>query len=773
MTSSLSLRVILCLSLGLELRALNSSNTSSPTAGPSPTASPTATGVYRCDNVDGNGARFSSDNCPAIGWELKPDLTTAPCAGACRHHECCDATPVLLVVELRDLATVYGVPFDADFRAQFTSDFATELRALFVTDGVEDAQVHAMDVKLTNITVVLNPRPKSLDPTPIFLYDRLVALLPAPPWLPNSTLGRSVVSLTSAKSVRVCWNGDIVDLGGGGGVSIGGACPVVQTIRTEDQWEPYQKPGFWTQQSYIPAISGGFCALVCLVVIYMWCVRKSRRQYSEDVEMSYFGDWTDYRPADTYALASRLSCCGKCRICIGVIWSLASIVLAVLAYQKWNNATSQFDGVLNNWASAPIVDVHLTDASTCNLGAGWEMAPYSARAAWELAQDACFSVDDGQLCRKKGEEVHHLLTRWRGGKLCVKRLPAQFNIYGRPQQSGTPLACPATLRSCGEGLDCYPAFEPCPITSLLVTVPGPVAPDTEQRSMGGGAVLEVRRDTLSEVNRPLVDLRISRAGLPCIKSSSGSPVNLRPPTGGPCGSSLDHRFVLVDKYNEPDLLEDNGAPMWLRDIGRVTLDACRGIVCGAGQTCEHGVCVDESPVPRSDGTRTWDLAARPQILWAQVCQDTRDESLDVSTSAVASVSTIVKRILTMQMMVLVISCVMGVFNLYASHKIWRELTDNDDANDEKTSKRKVYCNILGQALVMMPTALAILMVYNSNDFFLFIVEKKCSDDITNRPFTFLADNAGRVLTINICKVAGGFLYLVYRFARLVFQGGAT
>lgn len=103
---------------------------------------------------------------------------------------------------------------------------------------------------------------------------------------------------------------------------------------------------------------------------------------------------------------------------------------------------------------------------------------------------------------------------------------------------------------------------------------------------------------------------------------------------------------------------------------------------------------------------------------------------------------------------------------YASWRIYRELTDDDPDNDTTHSKRKTYCNVLGSALQLLPTLLAILLVYDSRDFFNAIVDKACTDEQTLEPFEFLADNASTVLYINIAKIVFGFLYLLYRFLRL-------
>lgn len=103
---------------------------------------------------------------------------------------------------------------------------------------------------------------------------------------------------------------------------------------------------------------------------------------------------------------------------------------------------------------------------------------------------------------------------------------------------------------------------------------------------------------------------------------------------------------------------------------------------------------------------------------------------------------------------------------YATWRIWKELTDDDPDNDTTHSKRKTYCNVLGSALQLLPTMLAILLVYDSRDFFQSIVEYECTDEQSIEPFEFLADNASTVLYINIAKIAFGFLYLLYRFLRL-------
>lgn len=238
-----------------------------------------------------------------------------------------------------------------------------------------------------------------------------------------------------------------------------------------------------------------------------------------------------------------------------VLFAIAVVGVAVHADAQRREAEGAFVGAVHNWREPPVAAVvpvavpdhaaalgFVSAASAAAACGALDLVPVSPRSAYPGRAQSCpctTSRPESCPCGWVSALPAQPLTLWRGGVLCVSRLPP-----GTEAAAGLPSPpCAAAERPCGAPARCYPASRPCPATRVwsqnAATAPAN-ATCTPWPGGGGDALCFEARDA-----RPVVDLGTWREPAPC----EGG--------GGGAFCAPDRRYAEADSLAEGALYLEN------------------------------------------------------------------------------------------------------------------------------------------------------------------------------------------------------------------------
>jgi len=233
---------------------------------------------------------------------------------------------------------------------------------------------------------------------------------------------------------------------------------------------------------------------------------------------------------------------------------------------------------------------------------------------------------------------------------------------------------------------------------------------------------------------PQVDVQIAQ-GLPCQTEDPGTTLEYRKVCSdteavkragsqSALSSNLksDKRYVMFDTMTQAEIFSVNPTPNYA--------------------------------TARSNGYDYW-FSSRREIKWSDNCPQTR--------TSVNNTKSRIKIISMAQLAMLIITLVVGCFDIYAAYQIYKELTDDIASNDEDTKRRQTKFDIGCGFINCVPNLVAIVIAFMSKNFYASLMSANCSDELTNSTFNYLADTISTLGSINIAKFCATFLYLCYSF----------
>jgi hypothetical protein len=231
-----------------------------------------------------------------------------------------------------------------------------------------------------------------------------------------------------------------------------------------------------------------------------------------------------------------------------------------------------------------------------------------------------------------------------------------------------------------------------------------------------------------------VDVQIAQ-GLPCQTNDPGSVL----PIGQLCKSSSAQKSGSGPPPSTSGHIEDNRYTVFdtLSDA------AIRSYNPGPNYTFQRLNGYDFS------------FTSRREIKWADDCPQTRNAVNDTKAR--------INIISLAQLAMLIITLVVGAYDIYYAYHVYKDLTDNDPSNDDSSKRRQTKFDIACGFINCVPNLVAIVIAYMSKNFYASLNSANCSDALTNDTFNYLAETITKLSSINIAKLAATFLYLCYSF----------
>jgi hypothetical protein len=159
----------------------------------------------------------------------------------------------------------------------------------------------------------------------------------------------------------------------------------------------------------------------------------------------------------------------------------------------------------------------------------------------------------------------------------------------------------------------------------------------------------------------------------------------------------------------------------------------------------------------------WVITQRREIQWGQIggiiCPQNRDAIVDVQAS--------INTIYACQLIVMIVSIIVFIFNIALSWKEYKDRTDDKPDNDDAAMKMRTRCGLTGESINLIPTVVALAVAYSKVSFFNSIKNSNCSDAETNQNIGDLAAAISKIGTLNILKFLVTFPYFLFRLYRFI------
>ncbi len=442
-----------------------------------------------------------------------------------------------------------------------------------------------------------------------------------------------------------------------------------------------------------------------------------------------------------------------------VVVGLVSMILSITAYSKWKQNADEYQRILNNWKTVPIVNMS-TVYTYDSCPTGWETLGFG-EIDYQIARCNIDGVDYDFQCEVQtvanagnGTDrwdtfATYALGTWKNSKVCVKR--AGTNAIDRPLESKDG------YRSCGTNPDTgafyFDTDQPCPIT--YISDSPPTSGTYATYSLGGsGSMLYASRD--QTIGRPFLEFTTGE-GIPCKTSYSnfngltrttntpigrnqtgtafsytgnGNTVNpYRTGHPGASSCSSDYRFSAIDTQTEFGLYNDN-------------LQTANGTV-----PLGSYVYADDSA---GINNTFWN---RPEILWKEDCEYTREEvnkvkkQIDVVTACTLAV--------------MIITIIAALFDCVTEGYNYKNQIDDDPNNDDEMAVYQKSGNLFCTVGLMITTIVTFVFVSMAKSFFSAMRDGNCSDSQTNNAIGYVAKTAIELVDIWAGKLTLDSLKCLY------------
>lgn len=389
---------------------------------------------------------------------------------------------------------------------------------------------------------------------------------------------------------------------------------------------------------------------------------------------------------------------------VEIALGIVVLILAIVGYAAWSEKIDDFNSVVRTWNMYP--------PTTFTVGTG-SCAADQYTIGLQVKYNDTIGTGPGGSSGVIGEKTP-LLNKWRGSNVICMNRDSRLGYATERLRKNPDGTCPGGYTGCPNDDVCYPSSAVataanCPISGF--TISGTSA--TESVSLGSGLFL-----TPSRGGRPIANAAFYQ-GLPCI------------------GTDPDTSVISLDKVPCADTAAANKQS---RDSDTRYLVTDSGISPSTFLS-ENGL---SSYTSQAELTINWQLNYRPEILWTATCPRSRSDVSDMKSR----VNTIGRA----QLAMMIITIIVTIYNFYALATIYKQMRDDNPDNDDLMIYAKDRFNIFADVVILIPTLIATIIAYTSRRFFSDLVDQSCSDDITNRTFKFVADEAIKIGGINIAKL---------------------
>jgi len=451
------------------------------------------------------------------------------------------------------------------------------------------------------------------------------------------------------------------------------------------------------------------------------------------------------------------------------------MILSITAYSKWKANADDYNQVLDNWKTSPVINISLV-ATTDSCPTDWEQIHFGdftyQRAACERGNqtleyfcDTTYPYTGTDLFETIGT---FKLSNWENSKMCVLR--SGVNAIDRP------IEAESGFKSCGTNPQTGEYFFndnlPCPLVYIGTQVPS--SGTYETISFGNGINLHLQRD--AAYGRPYLQWATGE-GRPCKKNWRESFNGVRT-TGNQKGANMTGQSVDVYRYYAANALNRNPFQTIHPSIGDCANSDYRFVeidsqyeqgLYDTNQLSNSGPIPGYAYVYANDSSSTnWTQWNRPEILWKEDCEYTRSD--------VDNVNAVIKVVTATTLAVMVISIFAAIFDCVLEGWAFKNLHDDDDTNDEVAGTWQKLGNCCCTIGLMVTTIVTFIFISKAKNFFRAMKDAECSDFQTNDSIGYLAETAIGLFNIWIGKIVLDSIKLCYYFyvmwkGRAAFFGG--
>ncbi len=402
--------------------------------------------------------------------------------------------------------------------------------------------------------------------------------------------------------------------------------------------------------------------------------------------------------------------------------TVVSLILAILSYTSWSTNQEVLNDFANNWTQLPFDDVRPSTLSVCPTGYSF-WGPTGS-------QDYRVEVVDSEG-KKKSESRQEFISLWKGARLCVRRQPQYGNALTRVRaiynSSSGLFECntPGT-RLCGID-DCIETTLSCPLTGFTLSSG---AGDADHTFSFNGLTWHISPQTQTNANA-LINLAVNT------QNPTGKDLCLGMTPGSVFSNFCsygDGRYRIADSYSHAA----NGQRQLFID-NSFTAAGLASAVDGYGAY----------------------LFTRPEITWSHTCPESRRNAYDNTKP--------LDTIVTTQLLVLIVSIVACVGNLYLSYQVYQERTDDNEHNDDESARKQFYLGVITDALILIMTIIALAIAETCRAFLDSMSDRNCSDAITSGMFHFFAKEITKVNALNIALLVVRGVWLLFRVGKCLFK----
>jgi len=424
----------------------------------------------------------------------------------------------------------------------------------------------------------------------------------------------------------------------------------------------------------------------------------------------------------------------KVKLLFGVIMAIISMILGITAYAGWSEKTQDFNGIIANWKTTPILDV--TFATTCPAGFSQDFGAqtYSTYTSYTVG---C-SGDNNSSCSTLTAQF----VGWRDVDLRVCTRRGGDNALNRVRYDANN-PCPAGYVACGPD-SCFLSTDGCPVSAWVQQNIGTAPPAgnvtlpaaNREEPWGTQKQLFVQMGTPSDL--PIVEMQI-RQGLPCIGQG---------PTDTMSSMSVcsDVDTSAANSFNGKSVTTTSSK----QDPRYIALDIVSSSQFLGWQSAAIQIEGDGFP----DNGLNWQLSYRREIQWSAACPRTRQD--------VNSIQDKVNSISTAQLVLMIVAILTAIFNLGSACCIYQAWTKETAAKAQALILRQDKCNICADLIGIIPNIVAIVLAYATKSFFQSMQSANCSDSTTSATFSYLATEITGIAGLNVAKFVLMTLFLFYR-----------
>jgi len=444
---------------------------------------------------------------------------------------------------------------------------------------------------------------------------------------------------------------------------------------------------------------------------------------------------------------------------ITIVFSIISIVLSIVAYAKWKKNADEYSSVLNNWRTTPIVNVSWESTTTgCPTGTervGMGVIDYQ-QVFCEGDTNTTNYYCDAPVPAREGTEVFNTISEiglmyWENSALCITR--GGTNAIDRPlkQKSG--------FKSCGTNPQTGDFFFnenlPCPVTWFKSTPPSSGSYQTI--TAGTGERWYYSRDPA--IGRPYLQFT-GGEGLPCTGSYSENDGVRASFSDYPAGLNLTGAAFTVSNANGD---QKNPFRTSHPQIGRCARTDNRFIAMDESAE-EHlynynlktnnGPILLSQYVYASDSLSVnWTAWNRPEILWKESCDVTREQ--------VNNVEHVIDTVTATTLAVMIITLFAGCFDICFGVWGFKNAVDSDPENDAIPSYYQNFGNFCCTLGLIITTSVSFAFIAKAKGFFRAMQDADCSDSITNGAVRTLSKTALEIFEIWVAKMVLDILKILW------------